>query len=527
MKLSELLSKTIVAGPWEKIGVFPHHGINLPLSALHTKNSCGIGEFFDLIPMIDWCSNLKLDVLQLLSLNDSGDDPSPYFCISSCALNSLFLSLHALPDVQRHPSLQKKMEKMHLLNQSPRVQYEEVQKHKLVFLREYFDLEGQSLLKTKKFEKFSSENSWVKPYALFKALKHRVSKNHWTAWPKDLINPDKAEYTKLLKEHASDVLFYTLLQYLSFSQLEDVKKYADRKKVHLFGDIPILLSSDSADVWHHPEFFDLHQQAGSAPDMFNEKGQAWGFPIMRWEAMKNSHYSFWKERLAVASRFYHIYRIDHVIGLFRIWAIPMGHPSKDGTYIPHDINEWIPHGETILKMMAKHSPMLPIAEDLGVVLPIMRETLTKMGICGIKVIRWERNWDGDKSFIPFEEYNPISLTTVSTHDSETLSLWWRDLPEEAKAFAHFKNWKYTPELSIAHRREILWDSHHTNSLFHVKLLQEYLALFPELVSPVHENERINVPGSILPSNWTYRFRPSVEELLQHENLRLEMVKITT
>lgn len=423
MTLAEDLNKTVVAEPWKKIGIFPHHGINLPLSALHTNNSCGIGEFYDLIPIINWCAALKLDVLQLLPLNDSGNDPSPYCCISSCALNPLFLSLHALPHLEHYPALKEKLKKLQSLTQSERIQYAEVHRQKFLFLQEYFDLEGKSHLKTKEFETFSSQHPWLKPYALFKAIKNNVSKNHWTTWPKELQSPTPEEYERLLKAHSDHVLFHLLLQYLCFSQLEEVKKYANAKKIHLFGDIPILLSSDSADIWHHPEFFDLTLRAGSAPDVFNKNGQAWGFPIMKWDAIKKDGYSLWKERLETASHFYNIYRIDHVIGLFRIWAIPPNHPSKEGKYIPPDMNEWVPHGQEILEMLAKNSPMLPIAEDLGVVLPVMRETLTKMGICGTKVMRWERNWDGDKSFIPFQNYNPLSLTTVSTHDSETLALW--------------------------------------------------------------------------------------------------------
>jgi 4-alpha-glucanotransferase len=117
------------------------------------------------------------------------------------------------------------------------------------------------------------------------------------------------------------------------------------------------------------------------------------------------------------------------------------------------------------------------------------------------------------------------MTTVSTHDSETLQLWWQEFPEDAKAFAAFKNWTYSPDLTQAQRLEMLSDAHHTPSLFHINLLQEYLALFPELVWPNPADERINIPGKILPTNWTYRFRLSVEEIISHVKLKQAIKQI--
>ena len=176
-------------------------------------------------------------------------------------------------------------------------------------------------------------------------------------------------------------------------------------------------------------------------------------------------------------------------------------------------------------MMLASSNMLPIAEDLGDVPPEVRVCLSELGICGTKVMRWERYWEKDKSFIPFKDYPPLSMTCVSTHDSRTLQLWWSDFPDEAKDYAAFKHWTYSPTLTVEQRKEILWDSHHTPSLFHINLLQEYLALFPELVWPQPEDERINIPGKVLATNWLYRFRPSVEELTAHEGLKKAIEQI--
>ena len=144
-----------------------------------------------------------------------------------------------------------------------------------------------------------------------------------------------------------------------------------------------------------------------------------------------------------------------------------------------------------------------------------------MGICGTKVMRWERHPANGMLFIDPLHYNPISMTTVSTHDSETLTLWWMMSPD-AQDFARYKGWNYTSHLTKEQRREILWDSHHSSSFFHINLLGEYLALFPELVWDNPHEERINVPGTVAPTNWTYRIRPSVEEILAHAPLAVEV-----
>ncbi len=178
-----------------------------------------------------------------------------------------------------------------------------------------------------------------------------------------------------------------------------------------------------------------------------------------------------------------------------------------------------------MEMMLHAAPILPIGEDLGLVPPAVKECLYSLGICGTKVMRWERRWDQDGGFIPVEEYQPMTMTTVSTHDSDTLQLWWRHFPKEAKLFAQFKGWPYTPFLSTQYQELILRDSHHSGSLFHVNLLQEYLALIPELVSQNPHNERINIPGKVLDTNWTYRFKPSVEKIVQHIPLREKILSI--
>ena len=247
--------------------------------------------------------------------------------------------------------------------------------------------------------------------------------------------------------------------------------------------------------------------------------------IRNWEEMEKQHDQWWRTRLHAASELYHMYRIDHVVGFFRIWAIPEGQLGREGRYLPDNPKTWLAHGEKIMRMMLQTSPLLPIGEDLGTVPAEVRQKLRELAICGTKVMRLERRWEGDKSFIPIENYEPISMTTVSTHDSGTLQLWWRQHPEEAADFCRFKGWDYTVPLSHDCQRQILWDSHHSRSLLHINPLQEYLALFPDLVWPNPEDERVNVPGIISEKNWSYRFRPTLEEIITHKALTQAMQEV--
>jgi 4-alpha-glucanotransferase len=321
--------------------------------------------------------------------------------------------------------------------------------------------------------------------------------------------------------------FHSFVQYLCFQQLERVKKYAEEHHVWLKGDIPILINRESADVWFHQHLFLLDFAAGAPPDMFNEEGQKWGFPLYNWNAAKEQNYEWWITRLQTAEHFYHLYRIDHIVGFFRIWAIPLHAPAKEGYFYPSEEKEWLPQGEQIMRMMLTNSSMLPIGEDLGVVPPQVRSLLKSLGICGTKVMRWERRWETDQGFIPPETYLPESMTTVSTHDSDTLTLWWQRNKEEAILYAGTQGWEYTPELSIQEHADILRQSHHSGSLFHINLLQEYFSLIPGMTWDAPEDERINFPGTVSERNWSYRFRPSIEEIVSHPFLKSRITSLIT
>lgn len=441
------------------------HGINTPLFSLLSHQSSGIGEFLDLKPLIDWLKPLGFNVIQLLPLYDTGNDPSPYNPISANALNPIYISLQALPGIDSLQPLKK-------YNRTKRVHYKEVKELKLQFLQHYVKKNSKSFSGDPTYELFLHHHPWL------------------------------AEFNES----------YRMIQFIAYKQMEGVKLYAEQQGMLLMGDIPILVSSDSIDVQTQPHLFNTHYSAGAPPDFYSADGQNWGFPIYNFEALEKENFHFWRQRLASASQLYHLYRLDHIVGFFRIWAIPKGKSAIEGHYIPKDPADWVPQGERTLKAIVESSSMLPIGEDLGIIPKETRKTMHTLGIPGTKVVFWERKWKDDESFIPFADYPEDSLTTISTHDSEPFSLWWQVYPEDAKTFAAFMGWDYTEILEKKHLFDLLKASHRTPSRLHINLLQEYLNLIPELTDGNLKAERINVPKTVSSKNWSYRYKYPIEKM---------------
>ncbi|GAB4225480.1 MAG: 4-alpha-glucanotransferase [Chlamydiales bacterium] len=520
------LSQT--ASQWESIGVHHHHGINIPLFSLHSNESCGIGEFTDLIPLFPWCKEIGIDVIQLLPLNDTGPDASPYSAISAFALNPIHLGLLALPRVHECEGFAEIHEKLKACDIGLRVNYKEVRPLKYAFFREYYERERDRVVNSKEYQQFIKRHTWLDGYALFKSLKVAQGWKSWFEWDPVLQHPTKEVVDALIAEYAGEVEFHVFLQYLCFQQLSEVVAEAKKYHILLKGDIPILISPESADVWLHPKTFRFEYTAGSPPDMYTPEGQNWGFPIYDWEYLKNHHYHWWKQRLKVCENFYEICRLDHIIGFFRIWAIPPGHSATEGKFIPSDRNTWLDHGKEIMNMIVNSTTMLPIGEDLGDVPRSVTQFLQEFGIPGTKVLRWERiDGDENKDYLPFNEYPLVSMTTVSTHDSDTLQLWWQNSPREAEDFCKLFEWDYSPQLTPEQHYKILHASHHTTSLFHINLFQEYLSLFPDLKWEDPEVERVNVPGVVSDTNWSIRYRPSVEAIVAHDGLKIALRHMIT
>jgi len=301
---------------------------------------------------------------------------------------------------------------------------------KLRLLRDLYTKE-KNIASNKEFSLFVEENSyWIDDYSVFKALKAYHNQTPWYEWNDGYKDHDGYVIEQFKKEHRSELDFYKWIQWILFRQFLDVKKYAGIRKVLIKGDLPILVSRDSADVWAHPEFFKLEYAAGAPPDMYCAKGQRWGMPTYNWDHIKADEFTYVKERLKFAQNFYNILRLDHVAGLFRIWSIPCNEPMDNrglnGFFDPGDESVWGSHGKGLLSVLQENTSMTLCAEDLGVIPEVCHDTLRGMGIPGNDVQRWTKDWEGSHDFLEPDKYRKLSVAMLSTHDTTNWAAWWEN-----------------------------------------------------------------------------------------------------
>lgn len=427
--LSAYLLNTPSKDKWERIGLKKRAGVLVPLFSVYSRRSLGIGELEDLKLLIDWCQKTGNSILQLLPMNEVGLTFCPYDSLSSFALEPAYLSLEKITSLNKNPLRDKvkKLRKEFPVGRS-HVDYR-IKKEKLNLLRDiYLEFRPDN---QEAFKKFQAENSyWLDDFALFKALKDNFGGRPWYEWEDKYKRRDQAALLEFRRVHEREIAFQIWIQWQLFKQFKEIKEYAQAKKVLLKGDLPILVSRDSADVWVHPEFFKLEFAAGAPPDMYCAKGQRWGVSTYNWERIASDGYKYLKARLRHAEEFYDILRIDHVVGLFRIWSIPYGESEENqglhGFFDPQDEHKWEAGGRNLLLQMLKDTKMLLCAEDLGVIPKSCRETLEKLGIPGTDVQRWTKDWKVRHDFLPLDEYRVLSVAILSVHDSTNWAAWWEN-----------------------------------------------------------------------------------------------------
>lgn len=415
---------------WDKVGQVKRAGVLVPLFSVYSKNSIGIGDFSDLKSLVDWCAFTSNSILQLLPMNEVGSTSCPYDAVSSFALEPAYISLDAVP-LGKHKDV-KELIKGLRKRFSPgktHVDYR-IKGAKVELLRRIFSL-SQKDKDSGDFRGFESENSyWLNDFALFKVLKSRNGGKPWYEW--DAAHKDRDEKTLLsfTKDNKKEIAFEKWVQWMAFTQFSEVKRYAASKGVFIKGDLPILISRDSADVWSHPDFFKLSFAAGAPPDMYCAKGQRWGVPTYDWNIIASDGYRYFKEKLKYAGNFYDILRIDHVVGLFRIWSIPYDDPADNeglnGAFDPMEEALWADHGRRLLSMIIGSTGMLLCAEDLGMIPKACPEVLREMAIPGNEVQRWAKDWAGTHDFLPPGKYRQIAVSMLSTHDTTNWVAWWEN-----------------------------------------------------------------------------------------------------
>ncbi len=311
-------------------------GIAVPVSALRSAQSLGCGEFADLPLLGRWCRDTGIEIIQILPVNDTGFQSSPYSANSAFALNPVYIRVEDLPETGDLPDRETFLDEMEELRKSSegarRISYLNVADAKLGLLKKIFLERAEAIAEDPALRDWIGRNGWVTDYAVYRTLKTRQQSRSWTEWER--IRDPSAEDIRALwdEDYASSraypsVLFFAWIQYRLEEQLKKAAVELMEMKVHLKGDLPILMNLDSADVWAYRRNFRLEWNAGAPPDMFSELGQNWGFPCYDWDRLEAADYRWWKNRLTEADKFYHAYRIDHVLGFFRIWANPSRNTS--------------------------------------------------------------------------------------------------------------------------------------------------------------------------------------------------------
>jgi len=541
----------------------PLAGILAPLFALRGSSDFGIGDVGALREFVDWAASQDFELVQLLPINETGSDHSPYNAISSVALEPLTIELSPEAVLELLPEDFAELappSELARLTSGP-VQYDLVKPLKRRLLARAFERFNASSWKrndtrARQFRAFcKAEAVWLEDYALFRALiDENGGSEKWDEWPPEQRSASGARAWLARRGNAAvrqgvELAMRAAMyrQFLAWEQWRAVKAHADSRGVALMGDIPFGVSYYSADTWSRPEIFNLDWSGGTPPerilevDAFTKKwGQNWGIPLYRWETLRERDFDWWRQRVRKVRDIFHLFRIDHLLGVFRIYSFPW-RPLENGNFLPLNEEEArartggeLPHftpladdtpehrasnaaqGEEILKVLiGECGEFRLIGEDLGEVPPYVRPCLQRLGIAGFKIPQWETEPGGTP--VEGARYARVSLVTYATHDHEPLRAAWDRWmatiaaagsgdPQAANArdfawqecrtlarFAQFEVPEITPWSDEIHER-LLRAVLHSNSWLCVFMITDLFGT----------KQRFNVPGAVSASNWSER-----------------------
>jgi 4-alpha-glucanotransferase len=540
-------------------------GILCPVFAIRTGDGLGVGDTEGVRQMMDWCHQHGFGVLQILPINETSDDNSPYNAISSLALDptTIAISHEHIPDLSAAKF--KSLAQSGMLNElrEGSVRYPQVKKLKRTLLWQAF----QSFLvkhwskrseRAAEFRAFVEANPWLADYMLFRALMDTNNGSpNWELWPAEHQTPAAARnwLTTLSadrrEEFESRERFFAYVQWIAFGQWTRLKAHGSRRKVALMGDLPFGVSRYSADVWANREIFDLDWSGGAPPeatfkpDAFTEKwGQNWGVPLYRWNEQRKTDFAWWRQRLAQIGSIFHLFRIDHVLGFYRVYAFPWP-PQRNGEFVnlieveaanktggllprffpgPDNTGQQqkrnLRHGDELLRMVKSAAGgTVVVAEDLGMVPPYVRPHLLKMGIPGFKIPHWERN--PDYTYVDGTKYPRLSICAPSTHDHDPLAAMWKKMWQEHEdarvkqdherahitwlELQRFCKWCGLDDQNIPHE---FTSQVHEAYCRRVLESNSWLAMF-QITDIFAQETRFNVPGSVGASNWSARLEKTV------------------
>ncbi|MFA5160777.1 MAG: 4-alpha-glucanotransferase [Elusimicrobiales bacterium] len=492
-------------------------GILLPLFSMRSSSDWGTGDFSSLALWARLAGRHGAKIIQILPVHEMPPEQEcPYTALTAFALEPAYIDVSSVEDVLQCGATRKILNsrktkaELRALNKSAAVDYARVKTLKYKILWEGFrhfqnSPQGRGGARGAEFAEFRRRSGWwLEDYALFRAAKDVFGWSSWTQWEDGLKNRDEAALSAFRARNSEQIEFFEYLQWLADSQLRAARRACSEAGVLLFGDLPFMVSQESADVWSHPGVFDINSEIGAPPDQFSAEGQFWGLPAYRWPEMEADDFKWWRARIRRAREIYDIFRLDHVIGFFRTWVAPKDRAQKPHFDIEDEAAQQRRGGRFLTMVREEAAPGFPVAEDLGVIPPFARETMARLDIPGYKVLRWERGADG--SFLKPESYPPVSLAASATHDTDTLRQWWQTMPQDEKA----KLWDMLSggksaapaAFSAGARKKLLKRIFAAGSDTAVVLAQDVFGL----------EGRINIPGTVGPHNWTYRFPKPAEEM---------------
>lgn len=549
-------------------------GLLAPLFALRGSGDLGIGDVGALREFVDWAADAGFGMVQLLPINETGNDNSPYNAISSVALDPTTIEIAAVQDLSRSDFVELTCDADIESLRAGAVNYPAVKMLKRSLLRRAFENFTRVSWKkndarSRRFRGFmEKQESWLEPYALFRILMDIHGGNErWDTWPNKQRTAARARaWMKALpaakqRELTIEIRFVMFIQWIAWSQWEDAKKHAESRGVALMGDVPFGVSYYSADVFGAPDLFD-HRWSGGAPpeplfkdDAFTCKwGQNWGVPLYRWDRMRKNNFAWWRQRVRMVRDVFHLFRIDHVLGFFRIYAfpwrpernleflpmtpeeaqaatggeLPRFHAHDDDTEQSRQLNQ--AEGEEFLRVLLEETGEYRlIGEDLGTVPKYVRPSLKKLQIPGFRIPFWERT--PEMRLIPGNEYDRLSVATFATHDHEPLRATWErwmkvieealERPQEMAALRDFTWWEVRefagwagldiPNVTSFERvhAQLLETLFKCNAWIVVCMVTDLLAT----------TQRFNVPGAVAQSNWSQRLADPISQWNQHPALR--------
>ena len=483
-------------------------GVMVPLFSLRTREDAGIGDIAALGAMTDLAAAMGHRAILLLPIDEtSPGEASPYSALSVFAIDPIYIGLDGLAGVDPRQVERVRRALAHV-PLSDRLTIRAARRELLEAAFRHFTAHGAERAAVTDFA--ARHREWLDDYALFRALKDRFDFAPWEQWPDELRRREPDALDRAKAELAPLIDKYVYWQFLAHRQWAEVRAHARARGVMLGGDLAFSPARDSAEVWANQELFDLERTVGAPPDGFNPQGQHWGLPAPRWERIRADGFALLRKRIRHARELYDFIRVDHVVGLYRTFSFGLV-PGAKGGFSPATKPEQRAQGEAVLgAILEEAGATIVVAEDLGVIPPFVRASLSALGVPGYKVMRWEKVGEGTpaEAFVSPADYPELSLATTGTHDTDTLAEWWDAAPADERA-------RMLALLALApaatSNAEIEFDQ-----VRDAMLAALYASPSRMVMIPIQDlfgwRERINLPGTVGSANWSWRLPLAIEDI---------------